>query len=139
MIVAVSTVRMMQITIHQVIHVVAMRYGFVAAVDTMRVGLPIGGRAAVVRRAFVRIRCSHLNPMVVHMIAVSVMQMAIMKIIRVAIVFHYGVPAVWAMHVAVSPRMLIVSVSHRFSPFKKTASGTVPAQRPDSVSNSQIH
>jgi len=118
MIVAVSTVRMMQMTIHQVIHVVAMRYRFVAAVDTVGVGLPIGGRAVVVRRAFVRIRRSHLNPMVVHMIAVGVMQMAIMKIIRVAIVFHGGVPAVWAMHVAVSPRMLMVSVSHRFSPFK---------------------
>ena len=41
--------------------------------------------------------------MVVHVIAVSVMQVAIMKIIGVAVVFHGGVPAVWAMHVAVSP------------------------------------
>lgn len=88
MIVAVSTVWMMQITIHQVIHMVAMRYGFVAAVGTVRVGLSIAGRAAVVRRALVGIRRSHLNPMVVHMIAVGVMQMPIMKIIRVAIVFH---------------------------------------------------
>jgi hypothetical protein len=118
MIVAVIPVRMMQMTIHQVIHVVAMRYSFVPAVDTVGVGLPIGGRAAVVRRAFVRIRRSHLNPMVVHMIAVGVMQIAIMNIIRVAIVFHCGVPAVWAMHVVVNPRMLMVSVSHRVSPFK---------------------
>jgi len=109
---------MMQVVIYQVIHVVAMRYGFVSAVDTVGMVLPIGGRAAVVRCAFVRIHRSHLNLMVVDMIAVGVMQMAIMKIVRVAVVFHGGVPAVWAMHVAVSPRMLMVSVSHRFSPFK---------------------
>lgn len=49
------------------------------------------------------VRRSHLNLMVIHMITVSVMQVAIVKIISVAVVFHGGVPAVWAMHVAVSP------------------------------------
>jgi hypothetical protein len=56
--------------------------------------------------------------MVVHMIALSVMQMAIVKIIGVAVVFHGGVPAVWAMLVAVGPRVLWVSLSHCFSPFE---------------------
>ena len=93
---------MVQMAIHQVINMVAMRHGFVAAIGTVSVGLPIGG-AALVRRAFLRIRRGHLNLMVVHMIAVSVMQVAIVKIIGVAVVFHGGVPAVWAMHVAVSP------------------------------------
>ena len=93
---------MMQMAIHQVIHMVAMRHDFVAAIGTVSVGLLIGG-AALVRRAFLRIRRGHLNLMVVHMIAVGVMQVAIVKIISVAVVFHGGVPAVWAMHVAVSP------------------------------------
>jgi hypothetical protein len=81
---------------------VAMRHGFVAAIGTVSVGPLIGG-AALVRCAFLRIRRGHLNLMVVHMIAVSVMQVSIVKIIGVAVVFHGGVPAVWAMHVAVRP------------------------------------
>ena len=71
-IVAVSAVRMVQMAIHQVIHMVAMRHDYVAAISTVSVGLLIGG-AALVRRAFLRIRRGHLNLMVVHMIAVSVM------------------------------------------------------------------
>ena len=102
MIVAMSAVRMVQMAIHQVINMVAMRHGFVAAIGTVSVGLLIGG-AALVWRTFLRIRRSHLNLMVIHMITVSVMQVAIVKIISVAVVFHGGVPAVWAMHVAVSP------------------------------------
>jgi len=70
-IVAVSAVRMVQMAIHQVIHMVAMRHDYVAAISTVSVGLLIGG-AALVRRAFLRIRRGHLNLMVVHMIAVSV-------------------------------------------------------------------
>ena len=93
---------MVQMAIHQVINMVAMRHGFVAAISTVSVGLLIGG-AALVWRTFLRIRRSHLNLMVIHMITVSVMQVAIVKIISVAVVFHGGVPAVWAMHVAVSP------------------------------------
>ena len=93
---------MVQMAIHQVINMVAMRHGFVAAIGTVSVGLRIGG-AALVWRTFLRIRRSHLNLMVIHMITVSVMQVAIVKIISVAVVFHGGVPAVWAMHVAVSP------------------------------------
>jgi hypothetical protein len=93
---------MVQMAIHQVVHMVAMRHDFVAAIGTVSVRLLIGG-AALVRRAFLRIRRGHLNLMVVHMIAVGVMQVAIVKIISVAVVFHGGVPAVWAMHVAVSP------------------------------------
>ena len=102
MIVAVSAVRVVQMAIHQVINMVAMRHGFVAAVGTVSVGLPMGS-AAVVRRAFLRIRSGDLNLMVVHMIAVSVMQVAIVKIIGVTVVFHGSVPTVCAMHVAVSP------------------------------------
>jgi len=113
-VVAVSAVRMVQMAIHQVINMVAMRHGFVAAVGAMSVRL-LGG-TAIVRSAFLRVRCAHFNLMIVHMIAVGVMQVAIVKIIGVAVVLHGGVPAVWAMHVAMSPRMFLVSVSHCFSP-----------------------
>ena len=120
---------MVQMAIHQVINVVAMRNGFVAAVRTVSVGF-LMGCTAVVRRTFVRIRSCHLNVMVVHMIAVSVMQMAIMKIIGVAGVFHCGVPAVCAMHMAVSPRVLLVSVSHIFQSFRKLPLIVAPSEWP---------
>jgi hypothetical protein len=113
-VVAVSAVRMVQMAIHQVINMVAMRHGFVAAVGTMSVRL-LGG-TAIVRSTFLRVRCAHFNLMIVHMIAVGVMQVAIVKIIGVAVVLHGGVPAVWAMHVAMGSRMFLVSVGHCFSP-----------------------
>jgi hypothetical protein len=94
--------RMMQMAVHQVIDMVAMRHGFVAAVSAVNVCL-LMGRAVVVRRAFLGIRRGHLDLMVFHTITVSVMQVAIVQIIGVAIVFHGGMPAVWAMYVAVSP------------------------------------
>ena len=68
--VAVSAVRMVQMTLHQVVNMVAMRHGLVAAVSPVSVGLLMGA-AAVVRRAFLRIRRSHSNLMVIHMIAVG--------------------------------------------------------------------
>jgi hypothetical protein len=42
-----------------------------------------------------------------------------MKIIGVAVVLHGRVPAVWAMHVAVIPRVSLMSVSHCFQSFRK--------------------
>ena len=117
MIVTVSAVRVVQMTIHQVINMVAMRHGFMTAVGTVSVGFRMAG-AAVVGRAFLGIRRSYFNLMIVHMIAVSVMQVAIVKVIRVAVVFYDDVSAVWAMHVVVRPRVLLVSVRHDFSPFE---------------------
>jgi hypothetical protein len=116
-IVAVIAVRMVQMAIHQVIDMIAMRHGFVPAVSTVSV-LLLMSRAAVVRRAFLRIRRGNLDLMVVHMIALSVMQVAIVKIIGVAVVFHGRVSAVWAMYVAVGPGVLFVSLTHGFSPFE---------------------
>jgi hypothetical protein len=116
-IVAVGAMRMVQMAIHKVIDVIAMRHGFVAAVSTVSMRL-LMGRTAVVRSAFLGIRRSHLDLMVVHMIAVSVMQVTIVKIVGVAIVFHGSVPAIWSMHVAVGSRVLLVSLTHCFSPFK---------------------
>jgi hypothetical protein len=83
-IVAVTAVWMVQLAIHKVINMVAVRYGFMAAVEAVRVGLPIDA-AVVARRAFVRVHHGNLNLMVVDMIAVDVMQMAIVKVIGVAL------------------------------------------------------
>ena len=106
-----SAVRMVQVAIHQVIDMIAVRHGLVATVGPVSVRLLMGG-TTVVRSAFLWIRRGHFDLVVVYMVAVTVVQVAIVKIIGVAIVFHGGVPAVWAMLVAVGPRVLLVSLSH---------------------------
>jgi hypothetical protein len=120
MIIAVSAVRMVQMTIDQVINMVAVRHGLVAAVGAVSVM----GFATVVRRAFLRIRGGYLNLMVVHMIAMSEMQMAIVEIVGVAVVFHGSVAAVWAMHMVVSPRVFLVSVGHLSQSFRNGLSSS---------------
>ena len=77
MIVTVRAVRMVQVAIHQIIHMVAVRHRFVAAVGAVSVGLMMS-RTAMIRRAALRIRRGYLNPVIVHVIAVGIMQMAIM-------------------------------------------------------------
>ena len=106
-----SAVRMVQVAIHQVIDMIAVRHGLVATVGPVSVRLLMGG-TTVVRSAFLWIRRGHFDLVVVYMVAVTVVQVAIVKIIGVAIVFHGGVPAVWAMLVAVGPRVLLVRLSH---------------------------
>ena len=122
-----SAVRMVQVAIHQVIDMIAVRHGLVATVGPVSVRLLMGG-TTVVRSAFLWIRRGHFDLVVVYMVAVTVVQVAIVKIIGVAIVFHGGVPAVWAMLVAVGPRVLLVSLSHCSS---------LPQR--DSVRRPQVH
>ena len=93
---------MVQMAIDEVINMVAMRHGFVAAVGAVSMRRLMGG-AGVSRRAFLGIRRGYLNLMVIHVVALSVMQVAMVKVIGVAVVFHSGVSAVWTMHVALSP------------------------------------
>jgi len=101
---------MVQNAIHQVINMVAMRHGFVATVGTVSVRLL--STTVVFRCTFLRIRRTHCNLVVVHMIVVGEMQVAIVNIIDVAVVLYRCVPAVWAMHVAVIARVFLMSVSH---------------------------
>ena len=65
-VVAVIAVRMMEVSVHEIVNVVAVRYGFVPAprsVDVSRL------MAAAVRRALVRILCADLDLMLIHMTA----------------------------------------------------------------------
>lgn len=103
---------------HQVINMVAMRHGFVAAVGTVSVGLLMSG-AVVVRRAFFRIRRGYFDLVVVDMIAVSIMQVAIVKIIGVAVVFHGGVPAIWAHARGCEPPSVVGECQSLFQSFRK--------------------
>ena len=101
MIVAVSAMEVVQMAIHQVIDVISVGYCRVATVRSVHVRLLMSG-AVMVRCALLRIDRGYLNAVIVHMIAVRMMQVAIVKIVDVAIVLHRDMTTVRAMLVAVS-------------------------------------
>jgi hypothetical protein len=67
-----TVVGMMQVVARQVVHVIAVRYGFMAAVGTVNVAFLVFA-ATVLRRATVRIRGAYFNRVFVNGIAVNVM------------------------------------------------------------------
>lgn len=104
MIVTVVAMRMMQVTIDQVIHMVAMRNRLVAAAFTMDVSGFM--TAALVRSATARVRSVDLQAMLFDDSILLVMQVPIMEIIDVAAVLDGDMAALRAMLV----RMVLVLV-----------------------------
>ena len=95
-VVTVSVMRMMQFAINQIIHVVAVRNGGVAAVGTVNV-LPV--MAFRLQRAFVRIDVADGYGVFIHVVAVRMMQMPVVEIIHVPVVHDGEMPAVLAVDV----------------------------------------
>ncbi len=93
-IVAVSVMRMMQSAINQIIHVIAMRNGCVAAVGAMNVLLVVAFRT---ERAFVGIHGADGDGVFVHVVAVRMMQVPVVKVIHVPIVHDCDVSAIFTM------------------------------------------
>jgi hypothetical protein len=101
-VVTMPVMRMMQSTIHQIIHVVAMWNGGVATVRTVDV-LPVVAFGS--KRAFVRIEVADRDDVLIHVIAVWMMQMAVLEIIHVPAMHDGDMPAT----LAVDMRMLRMS------------------------------
>lgn len=97
-VVAMVAVGMMQASLNQIIHVVAMRDGRMAAIWAVNVFRRVfsGGKA---RAAFIRIGGINRNRMFVHMVAVRMMQMAVVEIVHVPLVLDGSVPAASAVDV----------------------------------------
>ena len=97
-VVAMVAMRMMQASVNQIVNMVAVRNGGMAAIGTVNMfrRVFLGGEA---RRAFVGIRGTDGNRVLVHMVAVRVMQMAVVQIIHMAFVFDGGVSAAGAVDV----------------------------------------
>jgi hypothetical protein len=83
-IIAVVTMMMMQSAVHDIIHMVAVRNGFVAAARSVLVSRPVA--PAEVRRAAVRILRRYVEPVLVIVIAVWVVQVPVMQIVHVSVV-----------------------------------------------------
>lgn len=100
MIVAVVAVRMVQVALDEVVHVVAVGHGFVAA---PRAVLVVGGVAVavVVRSACIGILRADLDRMLVIVALVGVMEVAVVQIVDVTVVFDGSVPAAGAVDMLV--------------------------------------
>lgn len=85
--VAMPAMRMVQVPVHQIVHMVAVRNAFVAATGGVDVRLRVC-RAGVARRALRRVRHAHRQRVFIHMAGVDVMQVPIVEVVDVAVVRH---------------------------------------------------
>lgn len=92
-IVAMVAMRMMEMSINQIVHMVAMRNSGVATIRAMNMlrRVFVGGKT---RSAFAGIGRINSNRMFVHMVAVRMMQVAVVKIIHMAFMVHRRVSAI---------------------------------------------
>lgn len=106
-IVAVSLVGMMEVTVHQIVDVVAVGHGLVPTARAMDVGgvVPL---ACVAVRASGRVGVVHLDPVLVVVAVVRMVQVPIVQVVHVALVPDRDVPAALAMLVVV----LVSLVAH---------------------------
>jgi hypothetical protein len=110
-IVAMAAVWMVQVAIDQVVDMVAVRHGFMAAARTVLV-TSLMAAAIVIRRAGVGIAAAHFDHMFVEMVFVRVMQVAIVEIVHVIAVPDRGVAAARTVLVRVFVMDLVLAVGH---------------------------
>jgi hypothetical protein len=99
-------VRMVQPTVYEIVDVVPMRYRFVSAVWTVRV------RATEFGRALHGICGVDREGVLIHVILVHMMEMAIMKVIHMAVMVNRSVPAIRTMLVSVVGVVFLSTCAH---------------------------
>jgi len=112
MVIAMITMRMMQVAVHKVVDVVPMGNRFVSAAWPVYM---IGRMAATVMvgRTAIRVFRADLKPVFVNMIAVGMMQMTIMQIVDMVTVPDCSVSAVRPMLMIMMGMMLFGTGAHR--------------------------
>ena len=137
MIVAVTAMRVVQVAIHKVVDVIAMRRRRMAAVPAVNMALLMGA-ALVVRCAPGGIGGADRNCVFVHMIAVRVVQVSIVEIIGVAVVLYSSMATFAAMLVVVVAVVHSVNFAHCLSPLFPLGL-TVSSDTPDAVLAHPVH
>jgi hypothetical protein len=113
-IIAVIAMGMMQMTVDQVVDVVAMRHRLMSAAGAMDVARGMAG-AAVIRRASIGISLGNLDHMLVDVIPVHVVEVTIMEIVHMAVVADGRMTAAFAVNVAVALMVGQITARHPFS------------------------
>ncbi len=100
------TVRMMQPTVHKIVDMVTTRHRFMSAVWTVYV------RAVDFGRALHGICGVDRDGVLIHVILVQMMEMAIMKVIHMAVVANRSVPAIRTMLMSVVRVVFLRTCGH---------------------------
>jgi len=108
--------------VHEIVHVIAMRHGLMPASGAVTM-LRLVSPAVVMRRALVRIRPRDFESVLIHMVAMRMMQMTVMQIIDVIIVLDCGMPTVGAVFMLMIGMMSLIAGSHLGAPCLKGESG----------------
>ncbi len=95
--VAVTVVRVMQVTVDEIIDVISMRDGHVATPFAMLMRRVMSS-APMCRRAVRRVGRGDIDPMLIDRIAVLMVKVAIVQIVHVSVVEHGRVAATLTMH-----------------------------------------
>jgi hypothetical protein len=125
-------VRMVQPAVHEIVEMVTMRHRLMPAVWTVHV------RAGDFRRALHGICGIDRDDMFVHVILVHVVEMAVVKVVHMAVMANRSVPAIRAMLVGVIGMMLFGAGRHDgvLSSFR-TLSGPLVTISPQPSANSE--
>jgi hypothetical protein len=111
MVVAVIAVGVMEVAVDQVVNVVAVRDGGMAAVGAVLVAFFVAG-AGMLGSAIGRVGFVNGQGMLLNLVPFDVMQVAVVQVIDVAVVDDAGVATTWAVLVSMS----LVMVCHDQSP-----------------------
>lgn len=122
MVVAVIAVRVVQVAVNEVVDVVTVWHGFMATTGAVNVA-GFMAAALVFRCADVRVFGADFDDVLVHMIAVRVMQMAIVQVIDVITVFDCSMAAERAVLMLVVLMVGKIAVAHGFSPVREGLGG----------------
>ena len=96
MVVAMGIMRVMKVSTHHIVHVVAVRRAFMPAVRSMSMFGSVSF-ALMVWRAFVRVGTAYRERVFIDMILVHVMQVTIMQVIGMSFMSDSHVPATGSM------------------------------------------
>ena len=110
MVIAVAAVGVVQMTGDQVVEVVRVGHGLVAATGTVLVRTVMRA-AGVAGGALVRVGSARGQAVLVHVIAMLVMQVPVVQIVRVTLVAHGAMAAAWG--VGMGSVVLVLGAAHR--------------------------
>ena len=96
MIIAMAAMRVVQMAVHQVIGVIAVRHSFVAAAGAMLVGLVMAA-AVMLGSALARVLLADRQLVLFHIFPLDVVQVAVVQVIDVVVMLDGGVAAAGAM------------------------------------------
>lgn len=114
-VVAMATVRVVQVAVDEIVHVVAVRHRRMPAAGTVHVAGVVPA-TAVLRGASRWIPVRHLHAMLVHVVPVRVMQVPVMQVVDMVAMADSHMAAAGAVHMVMVVVVRLVAV-HRRGPF----------------------